>query len=115
MLHIKGRDLLKGVPKEVVINQRQIADALEEPVQAIIEAVTSTLENSDPELAADIVDKGIVLTGGGSLLGELDQVIRDSTGLPVSIADDPLSCVVQGTGKCAENLKDLRSVLSSSY
>ena len=104
MLHIKGRDLLKGVPKEVVINQRQIADALQEPVQAIIEAVTNTLENSDPELAADIVDKGIVLTGGGSLLGELDQVIRDSTGLPVSIADDPLSCVVQGTGKCAENL-----------
>ena len=107
VLHIKGRDLLKGVPKEVIINQRQISDALQEPVQAIIEAVTNTLENSDPELAADIVDKGIVLTGGGSLLGELDQVIRDSTGLPVSIADDPLSCVVQGTGKCAENLKDL--------
>ena len=107
--------LLKGVPKEVVINQRQIAEALQEPVQAIIEAVTNTLENSDPELAADIVDKGIVLTGGGSLLGELDQVIRDSTGLPVTIADDPLSCVVQGTGKCAENLKSLRSVLSSSY
>ena len=104
-----------GVPKEVVINQRQIGEALEEPVQAIIEAVKNTLENSDPELASDIVDKGIVLTGGGSLLGELDQVIRDATGLPVSIADDPLSCVVQGTGKCAENLKDLRSVLSSSY
>ena len=107
VLHIKGRDLLKGVPKEVVINQRQIAEALQEPVQAIIEAVKNTLENSDPELAADIVDKGIVLTGGGSLLGELDQVIRDSTGLPVTIADDPLSCVVQGTGKCAENLKSL--------
>ena len=100
---------------KVVINQRQIAEALEEPVQAIIEAVKNTLENSDPELASDIVDKGIVLTGGGSLLGELDQVIRDATGLPVSIADDPLCCVVQGTGKCAENLKDLRSVLSSSY
>ena len=105
----------QGVPKEVVINQRQIAEALQEPVQAIIEAVKNTLENSDPELAADIVDKGIVLTGGGSLLGELDQIIRDSTGLPVTIADDPLSCVVQGTGKCAENLKALRSVLSSSY
>ena len=115
VLHIKGRDLLKGVPKEVVINQRQIAEALQEPVQAIIEAVKNTLENSDPELAADIVDKGIVLTGGGSLLGELDQVIRDSTGLPVTIADDPLSCVVQGTGKCAENLQQLKSVLSSSY
>ena len=108
-----GQEL--GVSDWQRINQRQISDALQEPVQAIIEAVTNTLENSDPELAADIVDKGIVLTGGGSLLGELDQVIRDSTGLPVSIADDPLSCVVQGTGKCAENLKDLRSVLSSSY
>ena len=94
VLHIKGRDLLKGVPKEVVINQRQIADALQEPTQAIIEAVKNTLENSDPELAADIVDKGIVLNWRGSLLGELDQVIRDSTGLPVTIADDPLSCVV---------------------
>ena len=114
VLHIKGRDLLKGVPKEVVINQRQIAEALQEPVQAIIEAVKNTLENSDPELAADIVDKGIVLTGGGSLLGELDQVIRDSTGLPVTIADDPLSCVVQGTGKCDENLQQQKSVLSSS-
>ena len=115
VLHIKGRDLLKGVPKEVVINQKQIAEALFEPVQAIIEAVKNTLENSDPELAADIVDKGIVLTGGGSLLGDLDQSIRDATGLPVTIADDPLSCVVQGTGKCAENLKSLSSVLSSSY
>ena len=115
VLHIKGRDLLKGVPKEVVINQRQISEALQEPVLAIIEAVKNTLENSDPELAADIVDKGIVLTGGGSLLGDLDQVIRDSTGLPVTIADDPLSCVVQGTGKCAENLQSLKSVLTSSY
>ena len=109
------RDRLKGVPKEVVINQRQISEALQEPVLAIIEAVKNTLENSDPELAADIVDKGIVLTGGGSLLGDLDQVIRDSTGLPVTIADDPLSCVVQGTGKCAENLQSLKSVLTSSY
>ena len=115
VLHIKGRDLLKGVPKEVIINQKQIADALAEPVGAIIEAVKNTLENSDPELAADIVDKGIVLTGGGSLLGDLDHVIRESTGLPVTIADDPLSCVVQGTGKCAEDLKSLSSVLSSSY
>ena len=80
-----------------------------------IEQLLQMLCASDPELAADIVDKGIVLTGGGSLLGELDQVIRDATGLPVTIADDPLSCVVQGTGKCAENLKSLRSVLNSSY
>mgnify|MGYP001498762556 CR=1 FL=1 len=114
VLHIKGRDLLKGVPKEVVINQKQIAEALMEPVQAIIEAVKNTLENSDPELAADIVDKGIVLTGGGSLLGELDQVIRDSTGLPVTIADDPLSCVAVGTGKALEN-EELFSNMLSEY
>ena len=114
--YTKGlKKLLEMGREDTMLNQRQISDALQEPVQAIIEAVTNTLENSDPELAADIVDKGIVLTGGGSLLGELDQVIRDSTGLPVSIADDPLSCVVQGTGKCAENLKELRSVLTSSY
>ena len=111
VLHIKGRDLLKGVPKEVVINQRQIAEALQEPVQAIIEAVKNTLENSDPELAADIVDKGIVLTGGGALLGDLDTTIREATGLPVVIAEDPLTCVVMGTGRCLDEMKSLRNVL----
>ena len=114
-MEVRGRDLVNGVPKELTLNQAQISEALTEPVSQIVEAVKVALEKTPPELAADIVDKGIVLTGGGSLLGELDQVIRDSTGLPVTIADDPLSCVVQGTGKCAENLKSLRSVLSSSY
>ena len=112
---IKGRDLLNGVPKEITITERQIAESLAEPVGAIIEAVKVALEHTAPELAADIVDKGIVLTGGGALLGNLDYVLRHATGLPVSIADDPLSCVVLGTGRCLEEIKTLRNVLISMY
>src|SRR6186997_2847007 len=111
-MEIKGRDLLNGVPKEITITQRHIAEALAEPVGAIVEAVKVALEATPPELAADIVDKGIVLTGGGSLLANLDQVLRDETGLPVSIADDPLSCVALGTGRVLENSKSMRHVLS---
>ena len=96
VMEIKGRDLMNGVPKEIVISQRQIAESLAEPVNAIIEAVKVALEHTAPELSADIVDKGIVLTGGGSLLGNLDFVLRHSTGLPVSLADEPLTCVALG-------------------
>ena len=105
---VKGRDLMNGVPKEIVITQRQIADSLAEPVGAIIEAVKVALEHTAPELAADIVDKGIVLTGGGALLGNLDLVLRHSTGLPVSIADEPLSCVALGTGRMLEDMKHFK-------
>ena len=115
MMEIKGRDLMNGVPKEIVISQRQIAEALAEPVNAIIEAVKVALEHTAPELSADIVDKGIVLTGGGSLLGNLDFVLRHATGLPVSIADEPLTCVALGTGRCLEEMKTLRHVLQSAY
>jgi rod shape-determining protein MreB len=114
-MEIKGRDLLNGVPKEITITQRHIAEALAEPVGAIVEAVKVALEATPPELAADIVDKGIVLTGGGSLLANLDQVLRDETGLPVSIADDPLSCVALGTGRVLENSKSMRHVLSTAF
>ena len=114
-MEIKGRDLMNGVPKEIVISQRQIADSLSEPVGAIVEAVKVALEHTAPELAADIVDKGIVLTGGGALLGNLDLVLRHATGLPVSIADEPLSCVALGTGKALEHMKTLRHVLSAAY
>ena len=114
-MEIKGRDLMNGVPRELVINQRQIAEALAEPVAAIVEAVKMALEQTPPELAADIVDKGIVLTGGGALLGNLDHVLRFSTGLPVSLADEPLSCVALGTGKALEEMKTLRHVLHSGY
>ena len=91
-----------------------LAESLAEPVAAIVEAVKVALEYTAPELAADIVDKGIVLTGGGALLGNLDYVLRHATGLPVSIADDPLSCVALGTGRCLEEMKTLRNVLISS-
>ncbi len=114
-MEIKGRDLMNGVPKELIISERQIAESLAEPVGAIIEAVKVALEHTEPELAADIVDKGIVLTGGGALLGNLDYVLRHATGLPVSIADDPLSCVVLGTGRALEEMKRLRDVLTSMY
>jgi rod shape-determining protein MreB len=114
-LEIKGRDLLNGVPKEITITQRHIAEALAEPVGAIVEAVKVALEATPPELAADIVDKGIVLTGGGSLLANLDQVLREETGLPVSIADDPLSCVALGTGRVLENMKVNRHVLTTAF
>ena len=114
-LEIKGRDLMNGVPKELVIDQAQIADSLAEPVSQIVEAVKVALEQTPPELAADIVDKGIVLTGGGALLGNLDFVLRHSTGLPVSIADDALSCVALGTGRCLEEMKVLRNVLIGAY
>ena len=114
-MEVKGRDLMNGVPKELVINQVQIAEALAEPVGAIIEAVKVALEHTAPELAADIVDKGIVLTGGGALLGQLDQVLREATGLPVSIADEPLSCVALGTGRALEEMKTLKHVLTQQY
>src|SRR5213079_2172646 len=98
-VHIKGRDLVNGVPKEISINQGQIAEALSEPVGTIVEGVRIALENTAPELAADICDQGIVLTGGGALLQGLDEVLRDETGLPVTVADDPLTCVALGTGR----------------
>ncbi len=114
-VEIRGRDLMNGVPKELIISERQIAESLAEPVSAIIEAVKVALEQTPPELAADIVDKGIVLTGGGAMLGNLDYVLRHATGLPVSIADDPLSCVALGTGRALEKKKMLRNVLHTAY
>jgi rod shape-determining protein MreB len=112
---VRGRDLMNGVPREVLISQRQIAESLYEPVSAILEAVTVALENTPPELAADIVDKGIVLTGGGALLFRMDQVLRDATGLPVMVAENPLQCVALGTGRALEERKRLSSVLTSMY
>ncbi len=102
-LHIKGRDLVNGVPKEISINQGQIAEALSEPIGTILEGVRVALENTAPELAADIVDQGIVLTGGGALMVGLDEFLRDETGLPVTVAEDPLTCVAIGTGRAMED------------
>jgi rod shape-determining protein MreB len=102
-IHLKGRDLVNGVPKEITINQSNIAEALAEPIGQIIEGVRIALENTQPELAADIVDQGIMLTGGGALIKGLDDYLREETGLPVSVAEDPLSCVALGTGRAMED------------
>ena len=112
-VEIKGRDLVNGVPKEIVITERQVAESLQEPVAAIVEAVKIALENTAPELAADIVDKGIVLTGGGALLANLDQVLRKATGLPVTVAEEPLACVAKGSGKALDEVSRLKSALST--
>jgi rod shape-determining protein MreB len=114
-IKIKGRDLMNGVPKEIIITERQVAEALAEPVGQIIEGVKVALEHTAPELAADIVEKGIVLTGGGALLSNLDLVLRHATGLAVTIADDPLSCVALGTGHALEEMKTLKNVLVGAY
>ncbi len=113
-MQIKGRDLMNGVPKEIVIDQLQISEALAEPVGAIVEGVKVALEQTPPELAADIVDKGIVLTGGGALLHNLDKVLRNATGLPVTIADEPLTCVALGSGRSLEDAI-LKHVLTDTH
>lgn len=110
-MEIKGRDLVHGVPKEITLSEAQIAESLQDPVNQILQVVLSVLEAAPPELSSDIADRGIVLTGGGALLKDLDKVLREGTGLPVLIAEDPLSCVALGTGKVLENLDELSHVL----
>ena len=114
-IRIKGRDLATGVPKAIKLGQAQIAEALSEPVGQIVEAVKVALEVTPPELVADIVDAGVVLTGGGALLTNLDQVLSNETNLPVTVAEDALSCVAQGTGRAVEHLKSMKNILSSVY
>ncbi|MDC0861264.1 rod shape-determining protein [Alphaproteobacteria bacterium] len=101
-INVKGRDLINGLPREVVISERQVAEALSDSLSLIIDSIKRALELVPPELAADIVDTGIMLTGGGALLNRLDEAIRVTTGLPVSVADDPLTCVARGTGMALE-------------
>lgn len=110
-MEIKGRDLVNGIPKEITLSEKQVADSLTEPLNQIIAAVKNVLESSPPELSADIVDRGIVMTGGGALLKNLDKVLSDATGLPVFVAEEPLSCVAMGTGRVLENFDDLKHVL----
>jgi rod shape-determining protein MreB len=109
-MEIKGRDLVAGVPKTVVITDEEIRDSLLEPINQIVEAVRLSLERTPPELASDIVDRGIVLAGGGSLLRNLDILLREETGLPVMMADDPLTAVVMGAGKALDEISLLREV-----
>ena len=110
-MEIKGRDLVAGNPKVLQIDSEEMREALTEPVNAILDAVKTTLERTPPELAADIVDKGIILAGGGSLLRNLDVLIREETGLPVTITEDPLSAVVLGSGKALDELNLLKEVM----
>jgi len=113
--HIKGRSLHDGIPKQIKIDCLQLCEGLAKPVATIVECIKMALENTDPELAADIVDTGIVITGGGALLKNLDTCIKKATGLPVSIAEDPLNTVVLGCGKCLDNLDKFKNLLISTY
>jgi rod shape-determining protein MreB and related proteins len=109
-VEVKGRDLIDGIPKTIVVGEEEIREALRETVAAIVETVRVCLERTPPELAADIIDTGIVMAGGGSLLRGLDELLRQETALPVSVADNPLSCVALGTGKVLDELELLRKV-----
>jgi rod shape-determining protein MreB and related proteins len=108
---IRGRDLVSGLPKTVVISAAEVRRAIEEPVNLIVDAVKNTLDKCPPELAGDVMDRGIALTGGGALLRGLESRIREETGMPVQVADNPLDSVVLGTGKCVEDFETLRQVL----
>ena len=109
-MEVKGRDLVAGVPKTLEIKSEEVREALAEPINAVVESVQIALERTPPELAADIVDKGIVLVGGGSLLRNLDGFLRETTGLPVMLAEDPLTAVAIGTGRTLEDLPLLKEV-----
>jgi rod shape-determining protein MreB len=113
-LEIKGRDLVAGIPKTMKISSVQVREALSEPIDSIIEAVRQALEETPPELSADILDKGIVVTGGGALIKGLDKRLREETNLPINIAEDPLTCVVRGTGVVLENMSQFSKVLIKS-
>ena len=113
-MKIRGRDMVSGLPKNLVINANQICTGIEEPVAAIVEAVRSTLEKTPPELASDIIDHGIVMTGGSSLLRNLDNLLSEQTHMPVFVSDDALTCVVLGTGICVENVDQYKKGFMSS-
>jgi len=111
MIGVKGRDLVSGIPKTIEVSSDEIRQALKDPINAIVEAVKRALEQTPPELSADILDRGIIMTGGGSMLKGIDQLIRERTNVPVNIAEEPLLSVVRGTGKVLEDVKKYESVL----
>ncbi|MBI3975682.1 MAG: rod shape-determining protein, partial [Armatimonadetes bacterium] len=111
VVDVRGRDLLSGLPRTVRMTSTEIREAMAEPIQAIVDAVKQTLERTPPELAADIVDRGIVLTGGGALLRGMDRLLAEETGMPVTVTDDPLVDVVMGTGRALEEIETLRKIL----
>jgi rod shape-determining protein MreB len=109
-MHVKGRDLVAGIPKTIEVSSEEVREAIAEPINTIVETVRIALEKTPPELAADIVDKGIVLAGGGALIRNLDVLLREETGLPIMIAEDPLTAVVLGSGKALDQLDILSGV-----
>lgn len=111
---VKGRDLIAGAPKTIEITAEEVREALSDPIAEVVEAIKTSLEKTPPELAADIVDNGIILAGGGSLLANLDVLIKEKTGLPVALAEDPLTCVVRGCGKALESIELLKQVTTLS-
>lgn len=113
-MEVKGRDLVAGLPKTITLTSPEVREALTEPLNSIVDAVRTTLERCPPELSSDLVDRGMVLAGGGALLRGLDQLLRDETGLPVHIADDPLSAVAEGTGRALSEIEVLRSIAQNS-
>ena len=112
-MEVKGRDLVSGLPKTITITSQEVREAMAEPLNTVVDAVRTTLERCPPELAADLVDRGIVLAGGGALLRGLDKRLREETGLPVHVAEDPLSAVAEGTGKVLTELSFLKRVTNS--
>ncbi|MDP6483517.1 MAG: rod shape-determining protein, partial [Nitrospinota bacterium] len=109
-MEVKGRDLVTGVPKTIIITDEEVREALNEPVQAIVDVVKIALERTPPELSSDIVDKGIMLAGGGGMIRGLDILLREETGLPITVAEDPLAAVVMGTGKVLDEIDLLRKL-----
>jgi rod shape-determining protein MreB and related proteins len=112
-MEVKGRNLAEGIPRSFTISSNEILEALTDPLNSIVSAVKSALEQTPPELGADIAEKGMVLTGGGALLRDLDRLLVEETGLPVIVADDPLTCVVRGSGRALEEMDKLASVFTS--
>ena len=110
-MEVRGRDLTNGLPRNVIVTSSQMQEAMQDSINEIVEIVKTTLEKTPPELASDIVEKGIVLAGGGALIKNLDKLLSQKTGMPVYIAENPLECVVKGTGNTLEDLERLKSVL----
>lgn len=113
-MNIRGRDLISGLPKTIVVTSKEIYEAMKEPIYNIVDAIKSTLEKTPPELAADIMEQGIMLTGGGALLDGIDLLIKSETGMPVHIAENPLDCVAIGTGKALESIEVLKKTVSNN-
>ena len=113
-IEVKGRDLVAGLPKTLTITSQEVREAMHEPISTIVESIRITLERCPPELSADLVDRGLVMAGGGALLRGIDRLVAEETGLPVHIADDPLSAVAEGTGRVLQELQFLKRVTSQS-